>query len=146
MRLWDRLLKPATFDAINLSCDLRLIFMAIQLRLFMTFTHAAVSIERMKWTLTLQAASLQGPKITEQMSQNRLWSRAFRTLFRNPRRKHPPPLPLSCSLSKYSLSRRYKFTHCKCNDFWNLFFLIRLMLFYSFFVLFCYLFTKWAWL
>ena len=69
MRLWDRLLKPATFDAINLSCDLRLIFMAIQLRLFMTFTRAAVSIKRMKWTLTLQAASLHGPKITEQMSQ-----------------------------------------------------------------------------
>ena len=63
MRLWDRLLKPAAFDAINLSCDLRLIFMAIQLRLFMTFIHAAVSIKRMKWTLALLAASLHGPKI-----------------------------------------------------------------------------------
>ena len=146
MRLWDRLLKPATFDAINLSCDLRLIFMAIQLRLFMTFIHAAVSIKRMKWTLTLQAASLHGPKITEQMSRKIACEvgplrRFSGTLGESTPLPHPFRVP---------------WVNTACRDGTNspivsatmfeTFFLIRLMLFYSVFVLFCYLFTKWAWL
>ena len=100
MRLWDCSLKPATFAAINLSCDLRLIFMEIQLRFFMIFIHAAVSIRRMKWTLILSAASLYEPKITEQIARkiasvNGPLRRLLGTLG-----ERPPPPPPSCSLSK----------------------------------------------
>ena len=42
--------------------------MAIQLRLLMMFIHTVVFIRCMKWTLILSAASLRGPKITEQIS------------------------------------------------------------------------------
>ena len=43
--------------------------MEIQLRLFMMFIRALVSIRCMKWTLILSAASLLGPKIAEQISR-----------------------------------------------------------------------------
>ena len=127
MRLWDRLLKPATFDAINLSCDLRLIFMAIQLRLFMMFIHAVVSIRCMKWTLILLAASLRGPKIIEQISRKIAGEhgplrRTLGTLGENTQCKRPPHPPLF------------------------FFFFIMLVLFHPVVVSSSYLFAKWAWL
>ena len=95
--------------------------MAIQLRLLMMFIHAVVFIGCMKWTLILSAASLRGPKITEQISrkigsEHGPLRRTLGTLGES----NPLPHPLLDDNNK--LWRRYKLTRRKCNDCWNFFF------------------------
>ena len=110
------------------------------------FIHALVFIRCMKWTLILSAASLRGPKITEQISrkiggEHGPLRRTLGTLGES----NPLPHPLLDDNNKFW--RRYKLTRRKCNDCWNFFFFfffIMLMLFESVFVLSCYLFAKWA--
>ena len=110
MRFWDCSLKPATYAAINLSCDLRLIFMEIQLRFFMIFIHAAVSIRRMNWTLILSATSLHEPKITEQIARKIAAVNGPLRHLLGTLGERPSPPPPSCSLSKLQLVETVK-TH-----------------------------------